>query len=118
MPAINYKIELDFFSGVQNPSLEITMEDFKTLYREVISLEKSVSSNLFDGLGFRGFIVTTTNSTSIYIQNKIIKIETVNDIQYFKSNHDIVLKVIKLFKSYDRENNFNALIKKTMDEYL
>jgi len=114
----NYKIELDFFSGVQNPSLEITMEDFTALYGDIITLERAEPNLLFDGLGFRGIILSETNSTFIYVQNKIIKLETSNNVKYFISNSDIILKAINLFKNYDKANNYKMLIDKVTDEYL
>lgn len=113
-----YKIDLDFFSGLQNPSFVITMEDFAALYEEVIKLEKSEPMVLFDGLGFRGIILSEMNSTFIYLQNTIIKLETLNSVKYFKSNSDIILKAINLFKNYDRESNYKILIEKAIDEYL
>ncbi len=113
-----YKIQLDFFSGLQNHSFEITREDFVDMYKEVTALETAEAALFFDGLGFRGIILSEANSTFIYIQNKIIKIETSNEEKYFKSNPDIILKAINLFKSYDQENSFEMLIEKAIAEYL
>ena len=114
----NYRIELDFFSGQQNPSFEITKEEFKAIYEEVITLEKAEPVLFFDGLGFRGIIIFETNSTFIYIQNKIIKLETLHNVKYLKSNSDIILMAINLFKNYDIADNYKMLIEKASDEYL
>lgn len=112
-----YKIELDVFSGQINPSFEITREDFTAVYNEVNKLEKAESILLFDGLGFRGIILSEINSTFIYIQNKIIKLEILTDVKYFKSNPGIILKAINLFENYDKLSNYKILIKRALNEY-
>jgi hypothetical protein len=118
MPKPGYRIELDFFSGLQNPSFEITREDFEALYEEVFKLGKTESVLFYDGLGFRGIVFSGMKSTFIYIQNKVVRVETLNNVTCFKSNPDIVLKAINLFKKYDKESNYKILIEKAIDEYL
>jgi hypothetical protein len=118
MVKAGYRIELDFFSGLQNPSVEIAREDFVTLYDEVVKLEKTEPGLFYDGLGFRGIVFSGMKSTFIYIQNKIIRLETLNNVTCFKSNPDIILKAINLFKKYDKESNYKILIEKAIDEYL
>ena len=67
---IKNKIELDIFSGQQNPSFEITKEDFAAFIEDVNNLEKAGPDKLFDGLGFRGIVLSESNSTFIYILSK------------------------------------------------
>lgn len=113
-----FRIELDFFSGLQNPSFEITKADFVNVYDELAKLEKTESVLFYEGLGFRGIVLSGINSTFIHIQKKIIRVETLNNITCFKSNKDVILKAIHLFKRYDKEGNYKLLIEKAIDEYL
>jgi hypothetical protein len=113
----SHRIELDFFSGLQNPSFEITKEDFVTLYKEVMKLEKSSSLSLFDGLGFRGVILSEGNTLLITVQNKVIEVELHSEKVRFRSNPSIALKAIGLFKKYDREGKYSSLIESAMAEY-
>ena len=118
MPKAKYKLELDCFSGRQNPILEISEEDFATLYQEVLKLEKAAPHALFDGLGFRGFILSDSIATFLFIQKNSIKIELNKSVQYKKNNPDILSKLISLAKKYDEENNYKTIIEKIADEYL
>lgn len=113
-----YIIELDFFSGQQNPWYEITKEEFEGVYNEVITFEKDEPNLFFDGLGFRGIILSETNLKSVYIQNKVIKLEILNNVKHFKSNREIILRAINLFKNHDIEGNYKILVKEAKDEYL
>ena len=117
MQVPSHKIELDFFSGLQNPSFEITKEDFVTLYKEVMKLEKSSSLSLFDGLGFRGVILSEANTLFICVQNKVVEVALPDKKLRFRGNSSIALKAIGLFKKYDREGKYSSLIESAMDEY-
>jgi len=118
MPKASYRIELDIFSGMPNPSFEISREDFAALCEEVTALENAEPALLFDGLGFRGIIVSGPISTFLCIQNKIIKLEILNSIKYFTSNPDIILKAINLFKKYDKAGNYTMLADEAIKQYL
>ena len=117
MQVPSHKIELDCFSGLQNPSFEITKEDFVTLYEEVMKLEKASSLSLYDGLGFRGIILSEGNALIITVQNKVIEVELRNEKVRFRGNSSIALNAIMLFKKYDREGKYLSLVKSVMDEY-
>ena len=118
MQNAKYTLELDYFSGRQNPVLEISEKDFTTLYQEIFKLEKTTPHSLFDGLGFRGFILSDSVSTFLFIQKDIIKIELNGVVHYKKSNRNVLSKMISLAKKYDEENIYTAIIEKIADEYL
>lgn len=117
MSKANFKLELDFFSGLQNPVLEISEEDFAALCQMILRLEKTTPHPLFDGLGFRGFILSDSISTFLFIQKNIIKIELNKKVQYRKSSPEVLSKLISIAKKYDKENNYRIIIEKIMDEY-
>ena len=116
MLVASYTIELDFFSGLQNPSFEITKEDFVTLCHEVMRLDEDSSLSVFDGLGFRGVILSEGN-TFIYIQNRVVAIETPGKNLRFKSNSSIALKAIALFRKYDKKGEHASLIERAITHY-
>ncbi len=114
----NYKIELDLFSGQPNPSFQISKDEFENLADEIYKLEESEPVHLFDGLGFRGIVLSGVFPMFIHIQNKVIKIQTLEDVKYFKSNPQIILKAIDIFKNYDWDDMYKKIIKKVIDTYL
>lgn len=118
MENTKYTLELDCFSGRQNPVLKISEKDFTTLYQEIFKLEKTTPHSLFDGLGFRGFILSDAVSIFLFIQKDIIKIELNRGVHYKKCNRDVLSKLISLAKKYDKENIYTAVIEKITDEYL
>jgi|SRR5579863_8484679 len=113
-----YTLEIDYFSGRQNPLLEISERDFAALYRQVMSLKRSEDSLLFDGLGFRGFKVSDSTSTFLSLQKNIIKVESDRNVQYRKNDRKTRSKMIALVKKYDHKNNYGTLIEQIVIEYL
>lgn len=109
----SYKIELDIFSGQQNPAFEISKEQFDNILDEINKLEESEPVKLFDGLGFRG-IILYGDSKQITIQNEIIRVNTISGEKYFKGDSSIVMKSFALFKNYDKDGKYSALIEKLM----
>lgn len=76
------RIELDIFSGRPNPTWRMSRADTQTLARMVETLSRSEPKTLFDGLGYRGFIVTSptpiAGATTITVQNEIVKLSADN----------------------------------------
>lgn len=107
---------LDLFSGQPNPSVEITREDFDDLYGQVVS-QKPLRANLFDGLGFRGIVVTNNFGTYISIQNKILQIETANTAQQFISNTKLIKHAFAVFKKYDTSKTYASMIPSLLKEF-
>lgn len=118
MSKTTYKLELDCFSGRQNPVFEITEEDFAALQRDIQKLEATAGQPLYDGLGFRGFILSDTVATFISIQKNIIKIQLDKDVQYKKNNQHILSRLISVAREYDEEKAYETLIGKIAGEYL
>lgn len=118
MSKAKYKLELDCFSGRQNPVFEISEEDFAPLHQDIQRLETTTYQPLFDGLGFRGFILSDSIATFIFIQKNIIKLELNKSVQYKKNNPDILSKLISLAREYDEKKSHEILIEKIADEYL
>ncbi|MBA3322851.1 MAG: hypothetical protein H0T45_15580 [Pyrinomonadaceae bacterium] len=58
------KVTLDVFSGKENPTWLLSEEQADALISVLDALPASVPSSFFDGLGYRGFLVTTTDSES------------------------------------------------------
>ncbi|MBK8550812.1 MAG: hypothetical protein IPL53_07020 [Ignavibacteria bacterium] len=115
----NYKIELDLFSGQPNPSFQITRDEFNYMLNEINKLEESEPAQLFDGLGFRGIVLSGEDSVYIQIQNKIIRMQTLlNGVKYFKSNSNIISTAVNLFKDHDSEGKYKTLTDKVINEYL
>jgi len=114
----NYKIELDLFSGQQNPSFQITRNEFESILNEINKLEESEPIQLFDGLGFRGIVLSGMSSVSIHIQNRVIKVQTSEDVKFYKSNPQINLKAIDIFKTHDIDGKCKLIIDKVINEYL
>lgn len=72
------RIELDIFSGRPNPAWRLSSADTETLGRMIEKLARAEQVALFDGLGYRGFIVTSATpiagATTITVQNEIVKL--------------------------------------------
>lgn len=118
MAKTTYKLELDCFSGRPNPKFEIAKEDFAVLYSEIQRLETITPQPLFDGLGFRGFVLSDSFATLISVQQHIIKIAINKSAQYKKNNRAILTRLISLAGKYDEEKAYETLIKKITEEYL
>jgi hypothetical protein len=117
MPKMKCYLEIDYFSGRQNPKLEISYGDFEAQCDEIWRLERSSPQSLFDGLGFRGFILSGLAGT-IFIQKSIIKINQGNAVEYRKNNPDILSGVFGLVSKYDPENECKTIIEAISKEYL
>lgn len=114
----NYKIELDLFSGQPNPSFQITRDEFNSMLNEINKLEESEPVQLFDGLGFRGIVLSGEDSVYIQIQNKIIRLQTLNDDRYFKVNSQIISMAVNLFIDHDSDGKYKSITDKIISEYL
>jgi hypothetical protein len=118
MPERKYTLEIDCFSGRQNPLLEISEEDFAALYKQVMSLNRSQAGILFDGLGFRGFNISDSMTIFLSLQKNIIMIESERNVQYRKNDRAVRSKLIALARKYDKKNNYGTLIEQVATEYL
>ncbi len=117
MTTTKYKLEIDCFSGRQNPVFEIAEKDFAALHQDIQRLETTARQPLFDGLGFRGFILSDSIATFISIQKNIIKIEVNKSVQYKTNNQGILSKLIGLARKYDEKKTYATLIEEIAHEY-
>lgn len=51
------KIEIDIFSGRENPSWELSPEESSELVKRILPLVPNASSAAENGLGYRGFVI-------------------------------------------------------------
>ena len=58
------KVTLDVFSGKENPTWVLSEEQVDAFISVLDALPASAPSSFYDGLGYRGFLVTTTDSES------------------------------------------------------
>jgi hypothetical protein len=70
-------VQLDIFSGKENPAWQLSEEDSAALVKILDQLPGASPNQFFDGLGYRGFLVTltepesgTTNELKVY-QGKV-----------------------------------------------
>lgn len=77
------RVELDVFSGRPNPEWKMIDEESRTFHEMFAICPNLPQTNMFDGLGYRGFIVKTTQPSTptepliIAIHGGVVKI--VND---------------------------------------
>lgn len=116
MSKTNCFLEIDYFSGRPNPKLSISQEDFTACYDEIYRLERAEARALFDGLGFRGFILSGP-AAILFIQKTIIRIAD-NGIEYRKNNQAILAGLFALIRKYDRENDYKPIVEAIKAEYL
>lgn len=76
------RVELDIFSGGQNPTWVLTPEESKELLQLLDSLPEKDNNKNEGGLGYRGFIVTITSdnadtkSHSVHIFNGTVSMDS------------------------------------------
>jgi hypothetical protein len=58
------KVTLDIFSGRENPSWQLSEEQINKLLSTLDALPTSERVRFFDGLGYRGFLVSLTEAAS------------------------------------------------------
>lgn len=104
-----YSLTLDIFSGTPNPLLEIHKEDFTKLYLEVLRLQDTSPASLFDGLGFRGFILMGLDK-KVIAQKKLIKINVTGNVFYKQAKPDIITQFVDLFRKYNNDKSLQSLI--------
>ena len=117
MTTTKYKLEIDCFSGRQNPVFEISEEDFAALHQDIQNLETTARQPLFDGLGFRGFILYDSVAKIISVQKNIIKIELNESLQYKKNNWAVLSKLIRMARKYDEKKIYETIIDYIENEY-
>ncbi len=54
-------LEVDIYSGLPNPKRELTDEQFRHLMERLKTLAVAEPAKIFDGLGYRGLVVTFIN---------------------------------------------------------
>lgn len=112
---MNFFLEIDYFSGRPNPKIALRQEDFAACCEKIYALETTEPRALFDGLGFRGFILSGPGTT-LHIQKNIIKIQA-NDIQFRKNNPGIITGLFELIYEYDRNKEYEMIVM-AIKEYL
>ncbi|MFZ4656576.1 MAG: hypothetical protein ACOYNY_06175 [Caldilineaceae bacterium] len=74
------RVELDIFSGQPNPQWEMSQEQADLFHTMLQQRSTIVQAELFDGLGYRGFIVETAPAPEsggrmiVNVQGGIIKV--------------------------------------------
>ena len=112
-----YKIELDVFSGKPNPAFEIRKDEFEIILNLVRKQRELNDARLFDGLGFRGIILSGPDSNAV-IQKNVIRVRSSSGVRYLESNADIIAKAFDLFKKHDEQGQYQDLVGKLAEEYL
>ncbi len=76
------QVELDIFSGRPNPKWSLSSKDTKTLAAMIEKLPRTKSTSIFDGLGYRGFVVNSSTPiagvNSIKIYKQVVKLDAAN----------------------------------------
>ena len=57
-------VELDIFSGKPNPTWDLSFEDSEVFLDMLLKLKQTSKQTLFDGLGYKGFLVSITSPRS------------------------------------------------------
>jgi hypothetical protein len=104
-----YSLTLDIFSGAPNPVVQIEKEDFTKLYLEVFRLQNASPTSMFDGLGFRGFILAGLDE-KIVAQKNILKIVVRGKATYKRAKPATMSQFIELFKKYNSDKSLNGLL--------
>ena len=112
-----YKIELDVFSGKPNPAFETQKDEFEIILNHIRKQRELNDARLFDGLGFRGIILSGPDSDAV-IQKNVIRVRSSGGVRYFESNADIISKAFDLFKKHDEQGQYQDLVGKLTEEYL
>jgi hypothetical protein len=112
-----YKVELDVFSGQPNPAFEIRKDEFESILNRIRKQRELNDARLFDGLGFRGIILSGRDSDAV-IQKNVIRVRSSSGVRYFESNADIISKAFDLFKTHDEHGKYLGLVGKLMEECL
>lgn len=91
---MNVKVELDIFSGNQNPSWMLNKEESKKLMNLLDSLPEVQKKENEDGLGYRGFILdlipeeTAASAQRIHIFKGILSVES-GTKKYYRDLHGL-----------------------------
>jgi hypothetical protein len=112
-----YKVELDVFSGQPNPAFEIRKDEFESILNRIRKQRELNDARLFDGLGFRGIILSGPDSDAV-IQKNVIRVRSSSGVRYFESNAGIMSKAFDLFTKHDEQGRYQDLIGKLTEEYL
>jgi hypothetical protein len=112
-----YKIELDVFSGQPNPAFEIRKDEFESILDRIRKQRELHNATLFDGLGFRGIVLSGLDSEAV-IQKNAIRVRSSTGVRYFESNADIISRAFDLFKKHDQQGKYQDLVGKLTEEYL
>lgn len=112
-----YKVELDVFSGQPNPAFEIRKDEFESILNRIRKQRELNDARLFDGLGFRGIILSGPDSDAV-IQKNVIRVRSSSGVSYRESNADVMSKAFDLFTKHDEQGKYRDLIGKLTKEYL
>lgn len=111
-----YKVELDVFSGQPNPALEIRKDEFESILNRIRKQRELNDARFFDGLGFRGIILSGPDSDAV-IQKNVIRVRSSSGVRYLESNADVIAKAFDLFKEHDEHGKYLDLVGKLIEEY-
>jgi hypothetical protein len=112
-----YKVELDVFSGQPNPVFDIGKDEFESILNRIRKQRELNDARLFDGLGFRGIILSGPDSDAV-IQKNVIRVRSSGGVSYFESSAGIISKAFDLFTKRDEQGRYRDLIGKLTEEYL
>src|SRR5450432_472458 len=90
-------LELDVFSGRENPRWEFPYESALELYNQINQFPVTAPTKDFDGLGYRGFILTIERDREqkiiCYVYSDRIKISEGKIIHYKKDAHYTIERI-------------------------
>ncbi|SIS85826.1 hypothetical protein SAMN05421766_104424 [Zobellia uliginosa] len=112
-----YKLELDILSGGQNPQFEIGPYEFMGLFHTIEALEESATDGFFDGLGFRGFVLSKGERLRCTVQKTIIKIEEGAETRYKRGDPGLIRQLFELVRKYDPDKRYGQLIAMAAKDY-
>ncbi len=111
-----YSIEIDCLSGQPNPLVLITAKEFKEIFDLVMKLDNSEPRPLFDGLGFRGFRVSS-DTEEIIIQKAVIAIKVGIHTTYKKPSEETLWYINSVIGRNNTDGNIAFILKNIQPDF-
>lgn len=114
-------VEVDLFSGQPNPKWEMSQEQADHFYQMLQQRSTIVQAELFDGLGYRGFIIETAPAPEsggrmlVSVQGGIIKVveSTGQQIIYYEDTNQELEKWLFEQSQQYLDQELRALVEAT-----
>ena len=116
------RVELDVFSGRPNPEWEMSDEEYRSFHEMLAICPSLAQTNMFDGLGYRGFIVHTNQPSEpsmplmVTVYSGVIKVSNDQTTSYCQDGDNKMEKWLLEQSRQFVEKDLQEIVEASLDQ--